>query len=244
VCINKSKTDLGVGFKRLISALQTFVDEHFAPVWGTSARLVVRTKPVTGAWHMWFLDHADHARELKRKEGLVLGKHYFNGRPCAKVFVNAILEAREHVSVAASHELAEMLVDPRNNRWIAGPKGLHYAFETSDPVEEVKFRVDGLPMCDFVYPAYFQASPGSNSIQLDHKKKIKKPFEILPGGFLVTRKGKNGKKVIMKFRSKDKERRFNEEDRRLHRSQFRAALVARNSRKAATNGMVTIRLQP
>jgi hypothetical protein len=226
-CINMATVELDVDFKRLISALQKFLDDHFVPIWGTPAKLVVRTKPLADAWHMWFLDDANHAHSLRHANGVVLGTHYFKGKPSAKVFVKSILKVREKISVAASHELAEMLVDPTNNRWVRGPKGLQYAYETSDVVEEVTFPVDGLPMCNFVYPAYFELVRKPNSTRFDHRNEVKRPFQILPGGFSLVRKGKNGEKLIMQFGSAPKKLRFAKEDRRLHRSEHRKALHAK-----------------
>jgi len=39
-CFNKATVSLGVDFDALIAAMQAFVDEHVAPVWGTRAKLI------------------------------------------------------------------------------------------------------------------------------------------------------------------------------------------------------------
>jgi hypothetical protein len=39
-CFNRASVPMGVDFDDLIAALQVFVDEHVAPVWGTRAKLV------------------------------------------------------------------------------------------------------------------------------------------------------------------------------------------------------------
>src|SRR5438874_225883 len=105
-CINKATVDLGVDFDRLIAALQIFVNRHFAPVWGTHAKLVKSKAFIDGAWAMVFLDSPDAAGVEGYHE---LTRHRL---PLSKVFVKTTLKDGEKVSATASHELAEMLVDP------------------------------------------------------------------------------------------------------------------------------------
>jgi len=75
-------------------------------VWGTPAKLIESTGFVKKAWAMVFLDDADEAGALAYHDLTP------EGLPLAKVFVRTTLEAGESVSVSASHELVEMLVDP------------------------------------------------------------------------------------------------------------------------------------
>ncbi len=212
-CINTATADLGVDFDALIAALQKFVDDVFAPVWGTHAKLVKADNFMPGAWAIGFLDNAD-------VQG-ALGYHDLtpDGLPLSKVFVETTIQANQKVSVTACHELAEMLVDPAVNLWSEGPDGSQmYAYEMADAVEEVEFDVDGIAMSDFVYPAYFEAFRKPGSTKFDYAGKVNKPFQILSGGYSLVRKGA---KVQQIFGSAAKERRFQREDRRGHRSQYR-----------------------
>ena len=89
-----------------------------------------------------------------------------DGLPEAKVFVKTTLADHELVSVSASHELVEMLVDPAINLMTTGPNPkLVYAYESADRVEALSFDVEGIPMSDFIYPAYSRTStsPGRQS---------------------------------------------------------------------------------
>lgn len=214
-CINNATTPLGVDFNKLIAAMQVYVDKHVAPVWGTPARLVTSKRLIKGAWAMVFLDDAD-------QEG-ALAYHDLtpDGLPISKVFVKTTLDDHELVSVSASHELVEMLVDPAINLLTTGPDPkLVYAYESADPVEALSFPVNGIAMSDFVYPAYFEAFHKPNSVQFDALKKVKKPFQILTGGYQIILK--NGKWTEV-FASSRKAKRFAAEDRRGHRSEQRAA---------------------
>jgi hypothetical protein len=229
-CINKARTPLGIEFETLISALQSHVDRHLAPVWGTSAKLVQTSKPRKDAWTMLFLDTAKHVKLLldlkaadRRK---VIGQHKLecHGLPLAMVFVEPTLGAqsglrpRDKISVAASHELAEMLVDPGNNLWCEVSKGTFYAYEVCDAVEDRHFRVKGLLMSNFVYPAYFDLSRKPKSTCFDHMGTVDRPFQILEDGYMPVKKAG---KLILKQGSRSKKRQLAMEDRELHRSEFR-----------------------
>lgn len=216
-CINAAKTPLGVDLGKLVGAMQKFVDNCFAPVWGIPAKLVTASKPVKGAWALVLLDNADTPGAL--------GYHDLtpDGLPLAKIFVETTLKDNQKVSVTACHELAEMLLDPAINLWSDGPSNTVYAYEACDAVEEVEFKIDGVSMSDFVYPAFFEVFRKPNSTQFDYCKKVSKPFQILSGGYSLVRKGTTVKQV---YGSKAKAKRFRREDRRLHRTEYRKALVA------------------
>src|SRR6266478_3738162 len=147
-CFNKAITALGVDLDALISSMQKFVDASVVPVWGTPATLVKSTGYVKGQWAMVFLDNADQPGALAYHDLTP------DGLPQAKVFVKTTLANNDLVSVSASHELVEMLVDPAINLMTTGPDPkIIYAYESADPVEQLSFMVDNIEMTDFVYPA-------------------------------------------------------------------------------------------
>lgn len=211
---NRAKTPLGVPLADLIPALQRYVDECVAPVWGTPARLLKSRGFVKGAWAMVFLERAGDAST----EGI----HDLtpDGLPLAKVYVKTSLSNDDLVSVSASHELVEMLVDPALNLMTSGPDSrIMYSYESADPVEEITFNVNGIAMSDFVYPAYLETFHKPNSVQFDHAKKVHRPFQILSGGYQQI--FKRGRWVDVSG-STAKEKRFAREDRRGHRTVQRA----------------------
>ena len=232
-CFNKAKTDLGVNFDALISAMQAYVDQFVVPVWGTPAKLVKTKDYVKGAWAMIFLDDADEPGALAYHELTP------DGLPQSKIFVKTTIDNGDLVSVSASHELVEMLVDPAINMMTTGPDPkAAYAYESADPVEALSFPVKGIPMSDFVHPAYFESFHKPGSVTFDHLNKVKKPFQILSGGYQII--FKNGKWSQV-FGSLAKKHQFALEDRRYHRSQDRMkrkrrpaspSEIARRERKA------------
>ena len=221
VCFNRATVDLGVDFDALIVAMQTYVDNLVAPVWGTSAKIVKTTDFKKGAWAIVFLDNADQPGALAYHDLTP------EGLPESKVFVKTTLDNGDLVSVSASHELVEMLVDPAINLMTTGPdRRLVYAYESADPVEALSFDVDGIQMSDFVYPSYFEDFHAPGSVQFDQQKKVKKPFQILAGGYQII--FKNGKWQQI-FGSEAKKKSFAREDRRGHRSEQRVAKKLRRA---------------
>jgi hypothetical protein len=220
--IDKStKTPLGVSLDALTKAMQAYVSQYVAPVWGTPAKLVKATGFKKNAWAMVFLDNADAPGALAYHDLTP------DGLPISKVFVKTTLDNGDLVSVSASHELVEMLVDPAINMMTTGPDPKTiYAYESADPVEALSFKVNGIPMSDFVYPAYFEVFHKPGSVKFDQLKKVKRPFQILGGGYQIV--FKNGKWSQV-FGSLTKEKRFAREDRRGHRSEIRK----RRARKKA-----------
>lgn len=209
-CIDRSTVDKGVDFDKLIPALQTFVDECFAPVWGSPAKLVRARQPKAGHWTMTFFDSPKEVDEGYHDIAL-------HGLPLAKIFVQSTLKQGDNVGTTACHELAEMLIDPACNLWAEGPKGI-YAYEMCDAVEEEEFLIEGIPMSDFVFPAYFESFHKPNSVQFDFLRRIGRPFQILPDGYSTLRVGSRTKDI---FGSISKKRRFAQEDRTFHRSEYR-----------------------
>lgn len=220
--IDKStKTPLGVGLDALVKAMQAYVSQYVAPVWGTPAKLVKSTGFRKNAWAMVFLDNADAPGALAYHDLTP------DGLPISKVFVKTTLDSGDLVSVSASHELVEMLVDPAINMMTTGPDPKTiYAYESADPVEALTFNVNGIPMSDFVYPSYFEVFHKPGSVKFDQLKKVKRPFQILGGGYQIV--FKNGKWSQV-FGSLTKKKRFAGEDRRGHRSEIRK----RKTRKKA-----------
>lgn len=212
-CFNKATVSLGLDPAALIGAMQQFVDTCVAPVWGTPAKLVKSNDFIPRAWALVFLDDADAANALAYHELTP------DGFPVSKVFVRTIQEAAQSLSVSASHELVEMLVDPAINLYSTGPDAkAFYAYESADPVEETWFPLAGFDMTNFVYPSYFEVFRRPKSTRFDHMRKVSRPFQVLKGGYQIV--FKNGK-VTQIFGSKAKEKSFAQEDRRQHRSEHR-----------------------
>jgi hypothetical protein len=184
VVINKSNGLVAdAALLKMVAAVQRQVSIDFARAWGIDANISMlragnRQAPNPAAWWVVVLQHADQADAL--------GYHDLTpqGRPLAKIFAEDVLEAGDQVSVTLSHEVLEMLADPKLNGFEHRLEdGLLYAREVCDPCEsdEHGYRINGILVSDFVTPAYFhEGSAGP----FDHRRAIRAPFEILPGGYL------------------------------------------------------------
>ena len=127
-CFNKATAPLGVDFGALVAAMQAFVNQHVAPVWGTPAKLIKTTGFKKNAWAMVFLDDADVANALAYHDLTP------DGLPVSKVFVKTTIDNHDLVSVSASHELVEMLVDPAINMMTTGPDPPRWPPQTPPPM--------------------------------------------------------------------------------------------------------------
>jgi hypothetical protein len=211
-CINKAETDLGVPLARLTAALQKCYDKYFLPVWGYPVKLYNTRKAKPSDWQFIYFDNADQAGAL--------GYHDLTekGQPISKIFVRTTLDNRQQVSVTACHELFEMVIDPIANLWAQATNRTEYAYEMCDPVEEDTFKVDGIEMSNFVHPSWFEPFIHPPGTKFDHLGRLKKPFSMTKGGYVIIRR--NGR-VKEEFGSPAKAKRFAKEDRRGHRSEFR-----------------------
>jgi hypothetical protein len=111
----------------------------------------------------------------------------------------ALVDAGPTWSLTASHECLEMLVDPSGNRLIsssaitaAGGKvqdvtteKFEYLVEVADPSEDPAnaYMIDEVLVSDFYTPHFFDpvVSPG---VRYSFTGRIKRPREILPGGYI------------------------------------------------------------
>src|SRR6185295_5360952 len=100
------------------------------------------------------------------------------------------------VSVTASHELFEMVIDPIANLWAEADDGTEYAYEMSDPVEEDTFLVDGIEMSNFVHPAWFEQFKHPAGTKSDHLCLLTKPYSMTEGGYMITMKSRTVKEVF------------------------------------------------
>jgi hypothetical protein len=216
--VNMAKTDLGVDLTKLVAALTKQLQRDFVPIWGYPAKLYVAKKAKPGEWQVVFLDDADEADAL--------GYHDLtkNGQPVSKVFVKTTISAGEKVSVTASHELLEMLIDPGAQLWAQSDDGKFYAYEMCDAVEEEVYSIDGIEVSDFVHPAFFESWHKPGAVQFDHLKKVKRPFQTLKNGYQIVSSGKSAHEI---YGSRAKERHFkNDEVRTMHRSEYRKDMMA------------------
>jgi hypothetical protein len=182
--VSESKK-VGVGdLMRISAALQKQAVRDLGPIWQVSATVDAFAKlddVPDGYWPMIIRDDI--------KTPGAAGVHEDDdGQPFALIAAGANLD---NLSLTASHEMLEMLVDPFGNRQVTGdsPKRgqgrVSFLVEVCDPSEAAEFAysVNGILVSDFYTPHYFDPIAAS-SVRYSFTGKIKKPREILRGGYL------------------------------------------------------------
>jgi len=158
-------------------------------IWNISASVTALADPESiepGVWPIFIVDDVGQDGAA----GLHLTDHQ---QPYA------LVQAGTTWSLTASHECLEMLVDPSGNRLVpssaitaAGNKvqdvtteKFEYLVEVADPSEDPAnaYMIDEVLVSDFYTPHFFDpvASPG---VRYSFTGRIKRPREILPGGYI------------------------------------------------------------
>jgi len=185
--INHSTMVTDAQIAALVAVLQIQLDRDFTPVWKIAASLVAvptNAVPASDAWVIAIMDTSDQAGAL--------GYHDITatGTPLGRVFAKDDIHYGLSWTVTVSHELMELLVDPYCNNTVfnqlTDTTGTLYATEVADACEDDSFgyEINGILVSDFVYPAWFEGFRTPNSTQFDHCNLIRKPFELLLGGYI------------------------------------------------------------
>lgn len=173
--------------RAVMAGLQAQISEDFAPVWGIDAQLKFYSRnqnPLPGEWWLVLLDDSDQAGAL--------GYHDLSneGLPMGKVFAATDRKYGLSWTVTASHELLEMLIDPAVNLSVlvesSAYSGTLYAYEVCDACEAERFAYlkNGILVSDFVFPSWFESFWKEGQTQFDFQNQIRKPFALLPGGYI------------------------------------------------------------
>jgi hypothetical protein len=88
--------------------------------------------------------------------------------------------------VTLSHEILELTGDAPANIWVDGPGGADYARELCDAVESDTYEINGIPVSNFVYPAFFDPNAVLTE-RLDYLGKLTQPFHMSKGGYQIKR---------------------------------------------------------
>jgi Domain of unknown function (DUF4062) len=171
----------------VMAALQTQVRRDFAPVWGVDAELTFIAKHAEAPPGSWKLVIEDDPRY----PGAVCYHTLTDeGLPEVRVAVRAAKQAQWEWTMGASHDLLEMLANPRLNLTIFdsadGRKGRLYIREICDPVSSARlaYQIDGATVSNFVYPAWFESFRKPGSTQFDHRGHVNAAFEVAPGSYV------------------------------------------------------------
>ena len=196
--VNSSATTKDSDLQPVVAALRTQVNEHLAPIWGTGADISFfgtgQNVPPDN-WKLEIIDNPD------QPEMLSYHSYTESGLPFAKISAAAAKSFAVTLSRSMSHELLNMLVDPRGNSTIFvdasnGTKAKLYSVEIADACEGEGdgYKIDQILVSNFVYPTWFEPSIGSqDNVQFDHLNRLKKPLELCPEGHAYVYEISSGK---------------------------------------------------
>src|SRR5947209_2235536 len=169
-------------------ALTQQVRKDFAPAWRVDATIVAHRSPPDHAWRIELRDGID--------EQGAAGYHADDHRvPYAEVDLGA-----GDWTVTTSHELLEMLADPWGDRlrtaaalpgWSGRSPRVRYLLEVADPCEAFNYLVLGLPVTDFLLPAFYRkqdaTKPSSKEAdpRCSQAGSLTTPLEVAEGGYIT-----------------------------------------------------------
>lgn len=182
--INESDVAKNREVERIVEALQRQVTEHFRPAWGLQARLVFNKEPPK-AMKVVLKDKAG-----EEDEGY-LGYHFVDGLPVTYVFARDDIATQGEYSSTLSHEILEMLADPDVNLYANGfyrdkagrRRSAFIPYEVCDPVESSLYKIDGVKVCDFVLPEWFEPEHKDGELKMDYLGLVDSPFTLAEGGY-------------------------------------------------------------
>jgi len=156
-----------------VKAQQTQISHEFATAWGIDATIAQET-PGPGSWPIYLDETGDVPGDL--------GYHDVDaqGIPFARVFFQDSQAAGVAWQSVASHEVVEILPDPAGAKTAIGPNGRPWIEECGDPVEDIEYQINGVPMSDFVFPGWFDPTYTG---QVDQRRAITHPYQITSGGY-------------------------------------------------------------
>lgn len=171
------------------SAIQIQLFRDIAPAWQISATCTPFPSLADVPSNHWMVFVAADA---DGNAGFHSGRAHPELPPCAVVQYKPELEW----SIAASHEIIEMLVDPRGDRLFRGPdpqdfsKQVEFLAEVCDPCqsEAFSYAVDSAHpalMSDFCLPSFY--GMGISGPPYSAQKSVNKPFSLARGGYMSWR---------------------------------------------------------
>ncbi|MGX1187460.1 hypothetical protein AB7M29_005139 [Pseudomonas sp. F-14 TE3623] len=171
---------------RVAGAVQTQLVRDVSPLWSLSASLTAYPSKDDAPKNCAFVFVVADA---KGQAGL----HFRPENPNEPPF--AIVEYRKNAfwSVAVSHEVIEMLIDPKGNRLVKGTSPVNsadsvfYLIEVCDPCQDIAFtyEIDECLVSDFCLPSFYGLQ--GKTASYTYSGSIQAPLTVGYGGYLTYR---------------------------------------------------------
>lgn len=175
VVVNNSRFLTPADITPVVAAINKQIARDFVPFWGTPGFVHFGGAPA-GAWRFSLQDTIDDPQAL--------GYHVDNnGVVSAIIDVEACKSSGSDWRTCLGHEVLEALADPLTERMGEGAFA-KYIVEVADPVEEDNYDIDGIPVTNFVTPAYFGFNQDK---RYDFMGRLHSPAPALrPAGYIMS----------------------------------------------------------
>ncbi len=179
--VNRSQHVTDAAIAAAATDLQTQVSHDFTPAWLIEAAIVSGGQAQAGEWPLLIEDDASAPGALGFHEELA-------GVPTGHVFTQVAMANNVVWTGVASHELLEMLGDPRTVLGAIvdpngdGKSGRFVLAEACDAVEQSTYTVGSTVVSDFVLPAWWDVTATG---PFDHLGLVTAPLQLEPGGSYV-----------------------------------------------------------
>ncbi len=193
--LNHSTTVTDDEVRTAVAALQTQVHRDFAPAWGIDAELTFVAKgsaPAPSSWWLVIQDESEYPS--------VLAYHTLTAEGLKQVRLSVLnaKQAQVEWTMAASHDLLEMLANPTLNLTVFvsenGTTGKLYLREICDPVSspEYSYKIDGVVVSNFVFPAWFEPIREPGNTRFDYGNYLTSPFGLGKDAYMTVFEVKEG----------------------------------------------------
>lgn len=171
--------------ERTAAVLEYQLNEHVYPAWygvkgNVHVKAIIFGQPIDyQAWWLVIAPNSEYARDRGFRDRTE------HDLPIGHVYTNA---EEELTGVALSREACSMLVDPFLNRWSFSISRDCWAMDIGAPVRGLTYQCRGIPVADFVYPAYYDPFPSPEcdlDRPLDHTRNLDNRYQIGPNGYGV-----------------------------------------------------------
>jgi hypothetical protein len=159
-----------------VASAQEYIDKWLAAFWPEVAGSTIRAAPFGGA------SASEAVLTLAPNTTLANSMGYHDktsaGLPQGIVELDSCLRYGVAWTIAASHELAELLVNPKLDRFAAvGDRS--YPLEIADPTTAGTFAIGTVMMSNFSTPAYWDAAWPAGS-RFDAMNQVRAPLPTIP----------------------------------------------------------------
>lgn len=169
----------------IVAAIQIQVSQHAGPIWGFDAVLSVQKTARDGNWACGILRYSDVPDALAYHAVLP------DGTPYMRVFWQTDLDDHSDPSEDLSHEILEALGDPMcDGSFKDYATDTFYSSENCDPVQGDSYKIGGVSVSNFVYPAWFGQLYTTVFFkdQYDFMHLCTEPFQVRDGGYTQTQR--------------------------------------------------------